>query len=102
MNRMEQVKVRIAGTADAHVVASIGRETFYETWRMVNTEEDMQLYMNSSFDEKKIKDDILNASVNTFLLAFEGETAIGYAKLRRDRTYDEFKGAKVIELERIY
>lgn len=27
---------------------------------------------------------------------------MGYAKIRRDRTYDEFKDAKVIEVERIY
>jgi ribosomal protein S18 acetylase RimI-like enzyme len=96
------VTIRIAATEDAALVANIGRFTFYETWRPVNTEEDMQLYLKESFDKEKIKMQLNESQTNLFLLAMLGSEAIGYAKLRRDRTYDEFKGSKVIELERIY
>jgi ribosomal protein S18 acetylase RimI-like enzyme len=94
--------ITIALPENASLVASIGRETFYETWRAVNTEEDMQLYMKDAFDEEKIAADVLNSKVNIFLLVSEGSKIIGYAKLRNDRTYGEFNGEKAMEIERIY
>ncbi len=96
------VKITIAAEEDYNVVAEIGRETFYETWRPVNTEEDMQLYLAESFNPEKIKKDIADTSVNTFLIAYYNDKVIGYAKLRNDRMYDEFKGSPALEMERIY
>jgi ribosomal protein S18 acetylase RimI-like enzyme len=98
----EAISIRIALPEDASVVCEIGRFTFYETWRKVNTEEDMQLYLAEAFAEKKIKGDLENASANIFLLAYHRQEAIGYVKMRRDRTYGEFKNEKAIEIERIY
>ncbi|MBL0104392.1 MAG: hypothetical protein IPP51_11960 [Bacteroidetes bacterium] len=49
------------------LLAQIGRDPFYETWRSVNTEEDMQTYMAKAFDPSSIEKDILNPA-NTFLL----------------------------------
>jgi ribosomal protein S18 acetylase RimI-like enzyme len=43
-----------------------------------------------------------DTATNLFLIALEDTHEIGYAKMRRDRTYDEFKGEKAIEIERIY
>ena len=90
-----------AGPADAETVARIGSETFYETWRPVNTEEDMQHYIAGAFDIEKITNDLSNEG-NTFLLAESEGGIVGYAKLRRDRTYEVFGDEKVIELERIF
>src|SRR6266576_2258501 len=91
------VSLKIASPEDASLVAEIGRVTFYETWREVNTEEDMQLYISEAFDERKIKNDLSDSTRNLFLLAQEDNQPIGYVKMRRDRTYEEFKGEKVIE-----
>lgn len=87
---------------DANGVADIGRRTFYETWKSVNTEEDLQMYMKGAFDPGKLKSEIRDDAVYTFLLAYADETPAGYAKLRNDRTYDQLKGTRSIELERIY
>src|SRR6187401_3124530 len=80
------VSVRKAIKGDAETVADIGRRTFYETWKSVNTEEDLQLYMHKSFDVKKIGEEIDNPEVNIFLLAFVNDELAGYAKLRNDRS----------------
>jgi len=96
-----EVKIIKAAPADAAITASIGRRTFYETWRSVNTEEDLQLYINQSFNPEKIREDIQRADVNTFLLVFVGDELAGYVKLRNDRSYPQLKG-KLLELERIY
>jgi len=97
-----QVRIIKAGPNEAQTVADIGRETFYETWKSVNTEEDLQLYMNKSFNPEKIKEELKNDAVNTFLLAYAGDELAGYAKLRNDRTYEQLKGARALEMERIY
>jgi ribosomal protein S18 acetylase RimI-like enzyme len=98
----EQILIRRAFTDDYRIIAGLGAATFYETWRPVNTEEDMQKYIAKAFDETHIKDDLEDNLTNTFFLAVIGGEPAGYAKLRRDRTYDEFNNQKAIELERIY
>ena len=96
------ISIRKAMVSDHKLLAEIGAITFYETWRPVNTEEDMQTYMAKSFDLELIKRDVEDESVNTFFLAMNDNEPIGYAKIRRDRTYDEIKNDRAIEIERIY
>jgi ribosomal protein S18 acetylase RimI-like enzyme len=97
-----KIEIRKALPTDNMILSEIGRLTFYETWRPVNTEEDMQNYMNEAFNPDKLKKEIEDFAVNTFLIASAAEKIIGYAKLRRDRSYDEFKNETAIEIERIY
>ena len=94
--------IRTALPEDFIILSELGKKTFYDTWRSVNTEEDMQDYMKEAFDPNKLKADIENGQTNTFLIAFGNNIPVGYVKLRRDRTYEEFKDDKVLELERIY
>jgi diamine N-acetyltransferase len=92
----------VAATPEDYLeVAEIGKFTFYETWRSVNSEEDMQLYMAEAFNPEKTKKDLAE-SFNTFFLAYYNDELIGYAKLRTDRTYPEFNKEPAIEMERIY
>ena len=97
-----QVRINRATSKDAGTVAEIGRRTFYETWKSVNTEEDLQQYMTISFDPEKIRVELSNTSSFTFLLIYVDEVLAGYAKLRNDRTCAELKDQKALELERIY
>ncbi len=96
------ITIKIAVTAESSVVADIGRLTFYETWRPVNTEEDMRMYLEKAFDERQIQTEVADQKTNLFLLALDGNLSIGYAKMRRDRSYPEFNNESAIELERIY
>ena len=57
-NDNSAIKIVIAKPEDYLLLAGLGRFTFYETWRHVNTEEDMQLYMAEAFAPKKIKKDL--------------------------------------------
>jgi ribosomal protein S18 acetylase RimI-like enzyme len=100
----DDFKIRIATAEDYLTIADIGRRTFYESWRVMNTEEDMQLYIAEAFAPEKIRKD-LSSSYNTFFLAYLKEELTGYAKLRTDRmpqTGDEFNGSPAMEMERIY
>ena len=95
------IKVTKAQPTDYLQIAQLGAYTFYETWRPVNTEEDMQQYIAKSFATGKIEADLANAN-NTFLLVTLDNLVVGYAKMRRDRTCEAFGTEKVIEIERIY
>ena len=85
------IEIRTAIPSDCKILSELCRKTFYETWKPVNTEEDLQKYMNEAFELKKLQEDIEANKINTFFIAFIDQVAIGYLKLRRDRTYDEFK-----------
>jgi ribosomal protein S18 acetylase RimI-like enzyme len=97
-----KILIRSASTEDYIPLAEIGHETFYETWRPVNTEDDMQMYLKKSFDLGKIKSEIEDKDVNTFFLAFADDKLVGYCKMRCDRYYEEFGKESPIEIERIY
>ena len=96
-----EIQVRKALPDDFEIVTKVGHDTFYETWREYNTPEDMAAYLKKAFDPKVILN-YLNDATNTFLIASVNDKVIGYAKMRRDRTYDEFKNDPAIEIERVY
>lgn len=83
------------------MITKIGHDTFYETWKDVNTPEDMAAYLQKAFNDKVILADVLN-STTTFLMGFADGILAGYVKIRRDRTYEELNGESAIEIERIY
>lgn len=95
-------KIIRAKPGDYKLIAALGARTFYETWRPVNSEEDMQVYIKRSFEPQIIKSELENDSVNTFLIAFGENKEIGYVKMRNDRVYDDFKNEAALEIERIY
>ena len=99
---MEKIEIRKAFSDDYLLLSDLGKKSFYETWRPVNTEEDIQKYIREAFNPINIKMDIETDSINTFFIAFADAKAVGYIKLRNDRTYEDFKNEKVIELERLY
>ena len=96
-----EILIRKATDIDFEIVTKVGNDTFYETWKDVNTPADMAVYLKKAFDPNYIKEDLLNQS-NTYLMALIEGAAIGYAKIRRDRTNEEFNGESAIEIERIY
>ena len=99
---MVKIEIRKAVSEDYLLVSDLGSKAFYETWRPVNTEEDIQRYISEAFNPLNIKEDIEADNVNTFFIAIEGKRAVGYIKLRNDRSHEEFKDEKAIELERLY
>lgn len=97
-----KLTIRKATGAEAETVVEIGRTTFYETWKSVNTEEDLQEYMSKSFDPEKIRSELNDTAVNIFLLVYADQELAGYAKLRNDRTFHQLAGRHSLEMERIY
>lgn len=93
--------IRVAIDSDASLLADLGRQTFYETFRQYHTEEDMQLYLEKAYNEELIAENLRNPQIHYALLIAEDGAAIGYVKLLLDAAHAKLTGRQ-IELEKIY
>lgn len=96
-----RLKIRHATEYDAALIAEIGARMFEETFGPDNKPEDMQNYLAKNFALDKIKSELADPG-STFLLAYENEEPIGYAKLEASEAPDSVNGPEPVELVRIY
>jgi ribosomal protein S18 acetylase RimI-like enzyme len=96
-----QVAVRNARGTDANLLAELGRRTFEETFASDNTMEDMDAYLTSSFSVAQQTAELADPA-STFLIGEVDGIAAGYAKLHPGKSTEAIKGAKPIELVRLY
>lgn len=94
-------KVRTARLEDAHLLAELGAKTFYDTYASHNKEEDINLYLESTFTKDKIVEE-LNDKSTTFIIASVNDIAGGYAKLIHNHLPQQLNGKKGLEISRIY
>ncbi len=95
------LSIRQASLKDAAPLAAFGARTFRASFGADNRPEDMEQYVSTRFSTRQIEAELADPA-STFLLAFEGQRLVGYAKLRDGREPACVEGEKPIELERIY
>lgn len=93
--------IRLATAQDAGLIADMSRQTFYETFAAENSQENMDKFMNEQFSREKLVAEVSEPG-NIFFLAYDGDTATGYAKMREGEKQAEFGGKPAIEIARIY
>lgn len=98
---MRLITIRYANADDSEMITDLSRQTFYDTFAAVNTKEDMDKFMNEQFCKKMLIQEVLD-SKNIFLLAFDGDTPLGYAFLREGEKQPQFNEKSSIEIARIY
>lgn len=98
-----QITIRSVLPGEAAIVAELARRTFRETFSADNTPADMAEYVERSFGDAVVAEELADPS-NTFLLASAGTDTppIGYAKLRAGIPNRSVRGPKPVEIERIY
>ena len=98
--RMTQL-IRHATQADCALLAEFGARTFHDAFAAQNTPENMSAYLAKTFgaDQQRAE---LSDPQNTFLIAENDGTAIGYAQLRTSEPPACVSGTKPIELVRLY
>ena len=67
------------------MLARIGRQTFHDAFSADNDAHDLALYLDASFGPEKQSAE-LNDATNTFLIADDRGSTVGYAKLREGET----------------
>lgn len=92
--------VRAANHHESQILSGLAAETFYETFRPYNTEEDIQAYIKKAYHVETIASQLIDVRYY-FAIAFIGDEPIGYIKLILDASHEALSG-KTIELEKIY
>lgn len=98
---MNEIKIREATIADAVLIADLSRQTFYDTFAAENTKADMDKFMSEMFTRDKLIEEV-GTPGNTFLLAFQDDEAVGYARLREATDPMLLESGAAIEIARIY
>ena len=98
---MQEFLIRFATSDDAELIADLSRRTFHETFGYVNTRENMDKFMNEQFTRETLINEVTEPG-NTFLLAFDEDTPVGYARMREGKKFPEFENKDSIEIARIY
>ena len=98
---MPALEIITATPAYAEQIADLSRKTFYETFAVSNTAEDMELFMTKQFSREKLVAEVSDPSSYFFMALVEGKLA-GYLKLQEGEAYPEFDGRSSIEIARIY
>jgi diamine N-acetyltransferase len=98
VNKMKIEKVTLA---DIDQLQKIGIQAFYEAFSEVNTEENMQTYLNEAFSIEKLTPQI-NDKYSEFYFARLDNQVIGYLKINFGPAQTELKDDKGLEIERIY
>ncbi|MBT2619535.1 GNAT family N-acetyltransferase [Chryseobacterium sp. ISL-6] len=98
---MNSIIINQAFLEDWETLQTIGKETFSETFSGDNSKEEMDLYLEKSFNKEKLTDE-LNNSDSFFFIAWEEDNPIGYLKLNAGTAQTELQDKTSLEIERIY
>ena len=98
---MQSIKIRIAGPADAALIADMSRRTFYDTFAIHNTPENMAIYMNEQFTREKLLAEF-SLPGRIFLLATWDDLPVGYASMREMTPPRGLEHERAIEIVQIY
>jgi len=93
--------VRVANKNESQILSSLAADTFYETFKPYNTEEDIQAYIKKAYNTDTLSKQLAAVHDYYFAIAFIGDKPIGYIKMILDASHLALKG-KTIELEKIY
>lgn len=80
---------------------AISRETFKATFDAYTDTNDMDKFLETNYSDKKLKQELNNASSKFFFLQVGPEIA-GYLKVNQASAQSENLGSDHFELERIY
>jgi diamine N-acetyltransferase len=100
-NLMKNLTIKKVTLNDINQLQIIARQTFYETFIEVNTDENVNKYLNESFSETKLTAELKDRN-SEFYFAAINDNIIGYLKVNFGPSQTELKDDKAMEIERIY
>ena len=98
---MNNIEIKRATIDDLDQLQKIGRITFSETFSSVNTEENMNKYLNEEFSVQKLSGELQDKHAEFYFALLDG-AVIGYLKINFGASQTELKDDKAVEIERIY
>ena len=94
----ELIKCKVS---DVEQLQSISIETFVDTFKDQNTEEDLKEYLDRAYNTKQLTAEIHQAGTDFYFLEDSG-IIVGYLKINIDDAQSEKDHPLALEVERIY
>ena len=98
---MKRLQIQTVTADDASLIASISRETFYDSFAEQNTVADMQLFLDTQFTTEKLIAEVIDPS-NIFFIAYVDDQPAGYCKMRPGSHEQLHPSTDAIEICRFY
>ena len=98
---MPNFQIKKVELADADLLLSLSKKTFFDAFSKWNDTADMELYSAIAFTTQKTIEELNNPD-SEFHFAMDGDMAVGYIKLNFSDAQTEFKQTNALEIERIY
>jgi ribosomal protein S18 acetylase RimI-like enzyme len=98
---LQQILISRIDQNRAGALSKIASNTFYETFRPYNTEQDIQAYIQKAYKVEIMANQLANTEKYYFAIATVGEEIVGYIKLILNQTHTLLFG-QTAELEKIY
>ena len=95
------MKIRKINIDDLEALRNLSIQTFKEAFEEVNTEEDMQKYLDENLSIEKLKSELENPN-SEFYFAENNDEILGYLKLNFKDAQTEKLEENHFEIERIY
>jgi ribosomal protein S18 acetylase RimI-like enzyme len=93
--------IRTATIYDGNIIAELSHRTFYDAFGSFNTKENMEKFMQNEFNKERLIGQISEPK-NIFLLAYEKDEPVGYARMLESPSPPELGEVDAIEISRIY
>jgi GNAT superfamily N-acetyltransferase len=94
-------RIRCATAADSELLASLGAETFADTFSADNTPENMAAYLSASFSPARQAREIADPA-SRFLILESDDHPVGYAHVHVGSAPQAVRGRRPMEIVRIY
>jgi ribosomal protein S18 acetylase RimI-like enzyme len=95
------IEIKKATLSDLVTIQNISKQSFTETFAAINTPENMEKYLQESFNTTQLTTEINNPE-SPFYIAFWNTEPVGYLKLNLGNAQTEVVEGTTLEIQRIY
>lgn len=95
------IAIRTAIVSDAPTISFLGRKTFTETFAHLFNKEELNDYLDNTFDQAKLEKSILK-NQNIFGILYLSDVPAGYYKIKKGLHYDQSINEDSVQLQKIY
>ena len=96
------ITIRRGIISDSELLSKLSEQTFRDAFGHTCTESDMNSFVKQYFSKQVISQE-LEDTADYYFLAYLGEAAVGYMRLKEDYSdYENIRAFKALELKRIY
>lgn len=100
---LDVLQIQIVGVVleDLPLLQEISKKTFFDSFAVMNTAENMKFHLDHHFTAEKLRTEILNPGSKFYFALFRG-TIAGYLKMNTGHAQTVLPNDEGVEIERIY